>query len=639
MSNRQRRVGASILLIAQIYIFGSLVKIRLDPVRLVARSLSWLAQVRLSMLASALMRTQSFVASYGHTGRLSSTAANVSIAVAIFVDVVWLVFALTLIFPCVSLAAGFLSASCIALKDLLKTLIMAHIHKQEGQQDTSVALSQQEGQQDASVTLSQQEGQQDASVALPQQAAKTYAFERGWSIEKLTAENLYDSFRRSRYWWFDNGEKVSDWGWGQNWFFFYWVLIIRASFYITSFLQYVLAIEFCGLVTTLYTLFLLVWMFCVGLCIAFFSVINMLYMRIHHIYLRCPACYKEIALSIYLCPSCQMEHTQLRPGTYGVLWQRCSKCATKLPTLDVLGRKKLTCICPHCHHTLNSDIGKGTDIHIAIVGAAATGKTTYLLTTLYEFLTVYPRQYTTTVTFTDEQQQKYVQTLFRQLQSGEVPRSTHEVVPQAYTVKVQEPLAHVPHIVYLYDAGEQTFASDVNSSQQEYYRYVHGIIFIIDPLTLLPALLPSSSEGDSVAQTLRPGYLEVMQVYERMLRVLESSNSLRNNRRYVQPVAVVMTKIDACHFDDRSADMQHLLSGNTAVQAEAVVTQQLVRKFLATHGLDSFIRDIESHFASVEYFACSAVASLREPQDVRPMPPLHVLQPLVWILKHTKSLK
>ncbi len=650
MSSRWRRVGASVLLIAQIYIFSSFLKTNFHPIRFVIHSLSWIIQMRVWMLATALGHTQVFVTSYGYTAYLSFIANIALIVVALFVNAAWLVFALTLVLPPTLLAVSYLSSSCIATKDLLKTLISAHSRKPERQQDASPASLPAPAAQDAS------------PVSLPAPAAKTYVFERGWNIEKLVIENLNESFRLSRFWWFDVGERVSDWGWGHTWFVFYWVLVIRASCYLSSLLLYALAIEFCSLFTTLYTLLLLAWMSVVTLCIVFFSIINMLYMRAYHIYLRCPVCYKDMQIPIYLCPTCQMEHAQLRPGTYGVLWQRCSKCTTKLPTLDILGRKKLTSMCPHCHHILNSDIGQGTDIHIAIVGAADAGKTTYLVTALHEFVTMYPRQYTTTITFTDVQQQERVQMLFQQMQSGEVPRSTREVVPQAYTLKVQEQSAHVPHIVYLYDAGEQAFASAVNSSQQEYYRYVHGIIFMIDPLTLssappLPVIEGDSSQSDEpkarsasfvsdslrdddgIALTSRPGYLEIMQVYERMLQILESSSGLKHKRQYVQPMAIVMTKIDACSFNAESAELGRLLSGNTAAPTEMAVTQQQVRTFLATHGLDPFIRDVESHFASVEYFACSAAVSLQASQDLRPMPPLHVLQPLVWILKHTKSLK
>ncbi len=64
-----------------------------------------------------------------------------------------------------------------------------------------------------------------------------------------------------------------------------------------------------------------------------------------------------------------------------------------------------------------------------------------------------------------------------------------------------------------------------------------------------------------------------------------------------------------------------------------------MRDFLRNYGLGNFMRDVESQFAHVKYFSCSALGRLPTQADTRSFQPIRVLDPLVWLLVNAKAIK
>lgn len=63
---------------------------------------------------------------------------------------------------------------------------------------------------------------------------------------------------------------------------------------------------------------------------------------------ECHDCHGWTAAPVWRCPECGREHRQIEPSAkFGVLWWRCT-CGARLPTLAVLGRRRLEEICPEC---------------------------------------------------------------------------------------------------------------------------------------------------------------------------------------------------------------------------------------------------------------------------------------------------
>jgi Zn finger protein HypA/HybF involved in hydrogenase expression len=513
---------------------------------------------------------------------------------------------LPILFVCIGLFSGLL----VALKNLEHLLVAGH--KQPREQ----------------ITL------QDAAVKAPP-AYKSYAFERGWLIETMVVEQLYENLRRFSYAWFDLADTLTDWTWMRNWHIAYWLWLIKSSCQLAGALQYALVVEFCGLYTSFCTIILLIWQGGALLCITSFTTNQILYTQIHHAALQCPACHKEMSRPVYICPTCQTEHPQLQPDIYGIFAHRCSGCGTKLPTLNIYGLNSLTRVCPHCHHILNSNIGHGTNIHIANIGDIAAGKTTHLINAIQELSTTYALQNAMSITFSDPRQKKDFKVLAQQIKSGDKPQPTQELVPAAYTLQMRALQTRTPYMLNLYDTSGLSFSSTANSNKQQYYRHIQAILFTIDPITL--PRFPIRSRSKNERQISPPGELTIMQIYEHMLQQLETSRRINVKWRSSIPIAIVITKADAGTLQKEISIpvIQKVLTDNASIHTEAEAVRHLVRTFLIARGLEPFMRDIEAHFRYVEYFACSA----HDETQSLPGSPLYTLHPLLWILKRCGSIK
>src|SRR6266581_4757272 len=270
-----------------------------------------------------------------------------------------------------------------------------------------------------------------------QPAYKIYAFDRGWRIMQYVTENLFKRTDLAARWWFN---KARD--------------LISSTTHKGSFIKY--------------------WAYVIVGC-------TFTYSRFYRIFFRCPDCHKEMPIPTYICPKCGTEHSRLWPSIYGITAHRCKTCNMKLPTLGSLGRNKINRICPHCRRPLNAGVGAGTNIHIPLVGGILSGKTNYIVMATNEFKQTYETLYHYQVTFTDENHKRNFEANLQRLAHGHELLKTPDIVPQAYNLEIRAPGAWVPKFAYIYDAAGEAFNTNVNTSLQEYYKYIHGVIFVIDP--------------------------------------------------------------------------------------------------------------------------------------------------------------
>jgi GTPase SAR1 family protein len=406
-----------------------------------------------------------------------------------------------------------------------------------------------------------------------------------------------------------------------------WLAVI--SLHIAARLLYLSTFLLFLLFMPLYLLVLIVWSIFAQAGIIVLSLLD--FFKTYPIILRCPYCYKEMPIATYLCPSCEAEHTRLWPSGYGLLAHRCIRCKTALPTLDRLGRDRLVRVCPACRHTLPDGIGDGAGIHIALVGATAAGKTSYLLMAMHELQQVYARY---KITLSDATQRQHVEDTLRRLKRGQVPNATHEIAPHAYTLHLQ-PGSRTRKLLYLYDPSGEAFSSEIQASKQAYYKYCDGIVFVIDPLSIAAWVQKHQSPSSDQPHG---STLMVMQTYERLMTILELYVGM--SKRYRQPIAVVVNKIDLFQLNNEiglpAARVRMKYDPSTPSEADAI--SSLVRAFLCAQGLENLVRDLELHFAHVRYFSCSALGRTPTDHETRAFESDRALDPLLWLLKANKVL-
>jgi hypothetical protein len=447
-------------------------------------------------------------------------------------------------------------------------------------------------------------------------ARKMFAFDAGWRVIGYVVQQLPARVHESVLNWLEAYETVQYAAWSRPWIApFAWLAMLGLQ--IAARIQYVIAALATLLFVAIHALLLTVW--AIGLLLALGLVLPLRFgwNVLHYYFVPCPYCYQPIARPVYVCPTCGAKHTHLRPDLYGVLTHRCRSCRHLLPTLDVLGRKRLKRLCPACEHSLGGAIGRGASVHIALVGASSAGKTSYIVQAMGALSEKYREWYR--LSFADQEQEKHFKQAIDQLQHGRAMAAATTTVPVPYVLHMQPSRLSASRLIYLYDPIGKVFTASEYVGRQEYYRYTRGVLLCIDAGALVAG-----------------GALPVMQTYEHMMELFEIFAGLRGGRRYQQSIAVVVTKVNQPQLSEElgSVARMALMQQATSTGSEGEATHRLVRTFLCTHGLDNMVRDLESHFEHVRYFSSEALKGSVEKDGVA----LSVLEPLEWLLTRVRAI-
>jgi hypothetical protein len=192
----------------------------------------------------------------------------------------------------------------------------------------------------------------------------------------------------------------------------------------------------------------------------------------------------------------------------------------------------------------------------------------------------------------------------------------------------------IGRIVYIYDAAGEAYSDERNTVLQTYFRYIHGLIFIIDPFSIEQFVQEHEAEIEKIKGSIRPSSLNVMSAYERMMNVIESSVKFTRNKKIGIPIAVIVLKTDALDLEDRIGRpaASRIMLTDPLISSEEDAINTLVDKFLIENGLGNFVRDLQAQFEKVRYYSCSALGRLPDPVNRTPYEPIGVLDPFLWLL-------
>jgi hypothetical protein len=480
-----------------------------------------------------------------------------------------------------------------------------------------------------------------------QPAYKIYPFDRGWRILGYTVKNLFSRTHVTAGWWFSKGQDSRAKAQWRGKLFRYSANVIWIGTAIAGALQYLPVIILLVPFVVVQSIVLALWCVICMPTIGVLTVCIFIYRQLFRIFYRCPDCHKEMELPTFICPGCATRHARLRPSTYGILAHRCKKCNTKLPTIRLklpgqkrIERDKLRRICPHCSTQISAGIGAGTNIHIPIIGGPSTGKSNYIVMATKEFKQLYENTYNYKITFTDNKHEQVFSASLQRLLSGLELVKTPDMIAHAYNLKIQSPRSPVPKLAYIYDIAGEVYAKSEDLQKQGYYKYIDGIIFVIDPFAIASYARDHQTEINRYQSFIRPSSLDIMQTYERMLQKCEESIGLLKGRRFPLPIAIVVTKVDALNLEQEIgawAARELILNDPTLTADDAI--HILVRNFLCKYGLENFVRGIEMHFLKVRYFSCSALGRMPGQFNRLPFVPVRAANPLIWLLGTTRAIK
>jgi hypothetical protein len=356
--------------------------------------------------------------------------------------------------------------------------------------------------------------------------------------------------------------------------------------------------------------------------------VNSTYFRIYY---RCPHanCHAQMDVPIFLCPDCNTEHANLRPGRYGVFYHHCKgpdgqTCNYPLPTLDMLGRRSLERICPTCRRDLPNAIGRATNLHIPLVGGPSAGKSYLLAAATHELHHGEAgKQLGLTTTLPTEDHAEQVQRRIERLKQGQrlAKTSDADANVSAVTLQLRAKLKRLPQLLYLYDAAGEHYGTQDRAMQQVYYQYVGGIFLVIDPFSL-PDVRERYAEQLAASPSIAPSDETPEDIYMRMLDVLRSYDAHPER----VPVAVVLTKADAFDLDTHigKAAAERLMARYPNLRQQSDALNILVQQFLLDNGATNVVLNLRNQFERVRYFSVSVVSGEQ-------YAPQRVTAPLAWM--------
>jgi hypothetical protein len=356
----------------------------------------------------------------------------------------------------------------------------------------------------------------------------------------------------------------------------------------------------------------------------------LLYRRIVY---RCP--YDDCShsgLPIHICP-CGHQYDDLQPSFYGIFYHTCRHSdgtEVKLPTMDFLGRNKLSRLCGRCKRPLvHSSLGELPEWPIVVVGGANTGKTLLLLQAtrrLQQQLGALPGG---TVRIDSEEQKHIYQRQIEQLDRGGVVGKTAGGTATAFGLAVRIP-KRLRCLLYLFDRPGEDFATMQRFGQMQVIQHLKGILLLVDPFSL-PMLY-------DYVHRLGDGLAPSEESFERVVHNLINGVNLMLVRQPTDrcdvPLAVVMSKADALPTEDFSF-LANLFPGEERTADDLLHARG--RQALERLGGGRGIHLLERKFSRVQYFVCTALGRMPDPHDTSPFQPVGVTNPFLWLVGLDRS--
>ncbi len=260
----------------------------------------------------------------------------------------------------------------------------------------------------------------------------------------------------------------------------------------------------------------------------------------------CTNCYSKFNIPYYICPSCGQIHKNLVPGPYGILKRKCN-CKKLIPTTNMGGRYKLSAKCPICFKEVeNSEV---PSVCISVIGGEAVGKTSFIHTSLNSLIGEVSKNIS-----------------FNKIESTDECKSL-------YKVFIKSQSSQSDKLLYLYDIKGENFNSINSIIRQKYYKYVDGLIFVIDPLSIDGVVNGNFIKNQNINKSIN-----INDLLDRFIISLKKLREIEVDKIINIPIAVVINKMDIIDYDGIAVD------------------------FLKAVGEEKIVRKIQYNFSNYEFF-------------------------------------
>lgn len=393
--------------------------------------------------------------------------------------------------------------------------------------------------------------------------------------------------------------------------------VVGTAFYLALAAIHVLILFI--IMSIVYTLFTVTW------------IADRLYVASNKVFAACPRCKEKYTLPIYLCPSCGVEHTKLTPGVYGILKRTC-ECGHKIPTTFFNGRRNLPAKCTKCQGLIGTK--EAVPVCIPVIGGPSVGKTCFISGVMKELVETVAPGCNLTIDFYDSRNEVECMQMIQKYNQGILQTKTANLNPLAYNFFIKGKFLIPERLMYIYDiAGEAFNTSDALSTQKQ-YDYSHGIIFVIDPLSIPDIRDKYQHLGDFAKHGAN--VTDLNDTFDSFMINFKRISGLSANKLSKIPCAIVINKTDAFDLENKigfkaaAAAFINPEKGKKYSDIEDAVSA-LARQFLMENGMSNFVKNTEMCFKKRKYFTCSSLGHLPNGNSFSP---IRVFLPVRWIISN-----
>lgn len=353
------------------------------------------------------------------------------------------------------------------------------------------------------------------------------------------------------------------------------------------------------------------------------------------IFVACPECKNKYLIPIYICPGCGAKHTRLTPGKYGVFNRTCD-CGQKIPSHFITNRGKLDAECPICGISLSGTGSK--PICVPIIGGRSSGKTAYINAFSYDFIEkVAPRNGLTITHYNEETKRFYEQDIKNDYLGGTTRMTKTETdikqaSSKAFSFIVHSNKMSPDRLIQIYDVAGESFVENTENEEQLHFTYCHGIVFMLDPLSI-PTVRNYLDDTVNEVDKSSVGTLDVDMVMDAFMNKLRTITGQSSTAVFSVPIAIVISKCDIKTLDQYIGEdiiSDYMTEKQYGMDMYSVAEDRICRQFLIDSGLAGFVNNIEFKFKNNRFFKCSAIGHTRENGRYNPN---GILEPMEWIFQ------
>ncbi len=370
--------------------------------------------------------------------------------------------------------------------------------------------------------------------------------------------------------------------------------------------------------------------------------------------LVCPKCHSVLKRVGVKCPSCNVVYDNLYPTFRHFFYMECANCGEKLATTRLLGRTKYESYCLECHSPLGVNASEGKVVAIPIAGGRASGKTTFLMSSLKTLACDYPLKKKWSASFPyreSERNAKYLNDCFSR---GITPDQTRDLIPRAFCIDYKAGRLRESIHLCVYDPAGESFSGAYEELKKSgYYDFISGLIFIVDPFSL-PALRQwrqrslAKEDEDFDASDVDPTTCVERLVHrfeeqEKPDREIVESEADADDSKFRDvvlkplkelPCAIVLTKTDGYDLDRFIGEegVENFRKRYPQFDDEEAM-DQVCRYWLKRWGGQNVLGVLENKFGQTRCFAVSALGK-KNPRDGYSggFHPYNIDAPFNWIL-------